>query len=353
MCVIIVKQNNNRLPAEVAKTSASINPHGLGVVWLDTYEITYHKSSEYSVLHTNRPFIAHFRYATVGKVNLENTHPFRCGNHKHEFLMMNGTIRGLGNLEECDTKVLARNLGNIDRHKWKDELSKHPHRFVSVNVRNRTFQIYNRHLFTYKDGVWYSKDNVLQENLVAVYGTLKKGNSNYFAYLMDSKMVGSGVTKDRYPMLIQGLPYLVEKKGVGHNVNVDVFKVSDSVLKDLDKLEGHPNWYVRKQVPIMMDKTGKELMCWIYFNPKQIKDGDVFHKSFNPQVKSIYSRKPSFSSYVIQPDIEFEQDEFDLERESPICIDCYHDLEHDGFANYYCQSCGAWFAEDEVGTFLP
>ncbi len=143
MCLIIVKQKNNRLPSGVAKTSGFINPHGLGVVWLDTFEITYHKSSEYSVLETDRPFIAHFRYATVGKIGLDNTHPFRCGVQKHEYLMMNGTIQGLGCKDHCDTKVLAQRLGSVQRHLWKDELAKHDVRFVSINVRNRTFQIYN------------------------------------------------------------------------------------------------------------------------------------------------------------------------------------------------------------------
>jgi len=79
MCVIIIKQKDNVMSKEIAKTSARINPHGLGIVWLDTFETTYHKSNEYNLLITERPFIAHFRYATVGKVGLSNTHPFRCG----------------------------------------------------------------------------------------------------------------------------------------------------------------------------------------------------------------------------------------------------------------------------------
>ena len=77
---------------EILKNSARINPHGLGIVWLDTYKVSYHNSKEYNLLKTDRPFIAHFRYATVGAVNRENTHPFVCGNNSDELLMMNGTI---------------------------------------------------------------------------------------------------------------------------------------------------------------------------------------------------------------------------------------------------------------------
>ena len=119
MCVIIIKQKNNVMPSDVAKSSAKINPHGLGIVWLDTFEVTYHKSSEYKLLLTDRPFIAHFRYATVGKVGISNTHPFVCGSNKDELLMMNGTIKGMGNHEMCDSKELAISLGDVNRKGWK------------------------------------------------------------------------------------------------------------------------------------------------------------------------------------------------------------------------------------------
>ena len=85
MCVIIVKQSKDKKVSRgVLKTSSKVNPHGLGVVWLDTFEVSYHKSKDYKVLDVDRPYIAHFRYATVGKVNRANTHPFVCGNNADE-----------------------------------------------------------------------------------------------------------------------------------------------------------------------------------------------------------------------------------------------------------------------------
>ena len=278
MCVIIIKQKEQMMSREIAKTSARINPHGLGIIWLDTYEVTYHKSKDYGVLLTDRPFIAHFRYATVGAINRENTHPFVCGIQKDEYLMMNGTIKGLGNAQMCDSRVLANQLGLRPRHTWKEEIEQFDCRFVTVNVRNRSFQMYNRADWHYKDGIWYSKANVLQENIIAVYGTLKKGYSNYHSYLTSSKFVGSGETKDRYPLLIQGLPYMVEQKGLGHNVEVDVFKVSDNTLRNLDALEGHPKWYIRKEIPILIN--GKIINCWVYFNPKKITEDTKMHETY-------------------------------------------------------------------------
>ena len=278
MCIIIVKQKEQEMSREIVKTSARLNPHGLGIVWLDTYEVSYHRSQDYGILLTDRPFIAHFRYATVGAIGRDNMHPFVCGVQKDELLMMNGTIKGLGNAKTCDTKILANQLGLRPRQTWKSELEQFDCRFVTINKRNRTFQMYNKSDWHFRDGIWYSKPNVLQDNLVAVYGTLKKGYSNYHRHLSSAKFVGSGVTKNKYPLLIQGLPYMVDQKGEGHNVEVDIFKVSDATLGSLDMLEGHPRWYVRKETPIITG--GRTLTCWLYFNPKEVHAHSQMHKTY-------------------------------------------------------------------------
>jgi gamma-glutamylaminecyclotransferase len=352
MCVIIIKQKNNVMSKEIAKTSAKINPHGLGIVWLDTFEVTYHKSKEYNKLITKRPFIAHFRYATVGKVGLSNTHPFVCGRQTDELLMQNGTINGLGTADECDSKVLAKNIGSIPRENWKKTLEQYDSRFVSINTRTRSFQIYNRNLYTYRDGIWYSKANVLQDNLIAVYGTLKKGYGNYYSYLTNAKHLGRGKTQYKYPLLVEGLPYMVDEKGIGHNVVVDVFKVSDVELKKIDRLEGHPRWYKRKQIPITL--KNRTLNCWVYFNPKNTTNKE-YHKSFerasklDPQAFTFADVDITYDNKVLHEaiDIGWDDDNFPSDKTSK-CIECLGDLEHDGWANYYCSSCGGWFTEDDI-----
>ena len=362
MCVIIIKQKGNVMSKEVAKTSARINPHGLGIVWLDTFEVEYHKSSEYNRLITERPFIAHFRYATIGAINKANTHPFVCGANKDELLMMNGTIRGLGDANMCDSKALAINLGRIPRNEWKQELEQYDSRFVSINTRTRTFQIYNRHLYTMRNGIWYSKDNVLQENLVAVYGTLKKGYNNYYSYLTSSKFIGSGKTLNKYPLLIDGLPYMVHHVGMGHNVEVDVFKVSDTTLKNLDALEGHPRWYERKEIYIKMS-NGRLLKCWVYFNPKEVKLTDKLHSTYVQNRIKHRGYKQWFKTEKEEEQvddiidtrdcnqIDLFDNEFDIEA-VPTCVECYNDLEFDTFSNYYCSGCGAWYTETEARRLL-
>lgn len=369
MCVIIIKQEGKQLPKDVAKNSARINPHGLGIVWLDNFDVSYHKSSNYKILNTNRPFIAHFRYATVGVIGKSNTHPFVCGNKSDEYLMMNGTIKGLGDHKDCDSKILARGLGDVPRHKWKSELAKHECRFVTVNVRNRTYQVYNKELWTVRDGIWYSKSNVIEDNLVAVYGTLKKGYHNYWSYLAGANHLGKGETLNRYPLIINGLPYLIDNAGQGHFVEVDVFSVSDTKLAELDRLEGHPNWYQRRQTWVILN--GKNVYCWIYFNIREkVKDDSVLHKSYVQNyaphknwreyewVKPVYKAykketntfiKEDYSAWI-EPQTE-DIEEFDVKNEKPMCIECYHDLEHDAFSNYHCSGCNAWFTETEVEAF--
>lgn len=382
MCVIIIKQKGMQLPKDVAKKSAVINPDGLGIIWLDTFEVSYHKSGEYKKLYTDRPFIAHFRYATIGAIGKSNTHPFKCGQNENEWLMMNGTIKELGDNITCDTKVLAQNLGKFARHTWKKELDKYECRFVTINTRNKTFQVYNKDLWTIKEGIWYSKDNILDDNLVAVYGTLKKGYHNYWAYLNNSKHLGKGETLNKYPLIINGLPYLIDEVDKGHKVEVDVFAVSNTKLKELDTLEGHPNWYQRRQIPISV--KGKIVTCWVYFNIRERASNDsVLHKKYtqnykpfkkwweyeqiSPKTKPII--KDNYKGWKpIQRSLYFEdfysveefdyypretQEEFNIIDEKPICAECFHDLEHDAFSNYHCCGCNGWFTESEVIKFRP
>lgn len=361
MCIIIVKKKGLKVSTDVLETSARINPHGLGIVWLDNYSVSYHKSAEYKLLNTDRPFIAHFRYATVGEVGRSNTHPFVCGSNSKELLMMNGTVKGLGNKKDCDSKILAQSLGKVPRHLWKSELEQHDCRFVTLNTRNKSYQMYNRNDWHYKDGIWYSKDNVLETNYVAVYGTLKKGYSNYWNYLSGaSSFVGSGTTKDKYPLVIKGLPYLIKNKGVGHNVSVDVFRVTDKNLKKLDQLEGHPNWYRRELVPIKIEN--KLVTAWIYFNIRETAEGEKHHESYiqkrvtnfgsykpaqSKKIKSetLFNNKSNFSFFS---ELDHEEDEFDVENETPMCVSCYNDLQFDGFAHYYCNQCSTWHSELDV-----
>lgn len=335
MCVIIVKDNKKKINQDILKSSSRLNPDGLGVVWLDDYSVEYFKSYRYKVLNTTRPFIAHFRYATKGKVSLENTHPFVCGENCDELLMMNGTIPELGNDKVCDTKVLAEILGTLPRHTWKAELEKHICRFVTINIKRKTYEIYNRDMWIEHEDVLYSKGNVIQTNYVAVYGTLKLNNSNYYRYLNDSLFIGSGTTKDKYPLVIKGLPFLINEKGMGHNVCVDVFKVSDDTLMRLDLLEGHPNWYQRKKIPIQVDSH--TISCWVYFNKREPYKNEFFHKTYT-QPKAQY-----FTPLYTKPaPVMTASNDIIFNKECESCLEWF-DTENENVE--ICDTCNKWLQE--------
>lgn len=328
MCLIIIKELGKTIPEGVLEVASYDNRDGMGVMWLDTFIPTYHESSEYKILEeTDRPFIVHFRYATVGKVGLSNVHPFRCGANKEEFLMMNGTISNLGNTIMCDSKVLANNLGNVPRHKWRKNLSKHRCRFVTINTRTRTYEIYNKELWTQSDGVWYSKGEYVDMHYVAVYGTLKLGGWND-SLLKWSTYMGLGKTLGKYPLVVGGIPKLIDNKRVGHNIDVEVYSVDSYTMHDLDTLEGHPYVYKRRKVRIVMS-DGSHKNCWIYFYQNhELKDTDVLVSTY------VVEKRMSWG-------MDYEKDVV-MTKEQVMCPKCYADVGSDGFDSVYCFNCDEW-----------
>lgn len=76
------------------------------------------------------------------------------------------------------------------------------------------------------------------KNLVSVYGSLRKGMSNYKHYLEDSVYKGTFTTEPEYTMY--SLDYFPGLKANGnHSVVMEVYEVSDNVLESLNQLEGY------------------------------------------------------------------------------------------------------------------
>ena len=99
-----------------------------------------------------------------------------------------------------------------------------------------------------------------------VYGTLKRWGSNH-RVLQETKaeFVADAQTVNKYPLRIDGLPYLYDEPGVGHNVKGELFALPDWKRIDrLDLLEGHPRFYVRKLIEVT-DMAGNVLQAHTYF----------------------------------------------------------------------------------------
>ena len=107
--------------------------------------------------------------------------------------------------------------------------------------------------------------------IVFVYGSLKKGKKLHF-YLKKAKFLGKATTCDKYPMIISKsgwYPYLIDKKGIGYKIKGEVYKVSPTLLKILDRIEEVPFYYYRKQIPVCLNR--KTIKAWVYFVKKKPK----------------------------------------------------------------------------------
>jgi len=113
-----------------------------------------------------------------------------------------------------------------------------------------------------------------QNVLLFVYGTLMSGFGNN-VLLRDQKLIGSGETVNDYTMYASGIPFVSDEKETS-KIKGELWEVHPSRMPSLDGLEGHPDWYQRKLVPITVD--GEEFQAWLYFNTDNrgnlIEDGD-------------------------------------------------------------------------------
>lgn len=102
---------------------------------------------------------------------------------------------------------------------------------------------------------------MINNELVFVYGTLKFGYSNS-SFLTNAKIIGRGITKDKFSLYVGSLPYLTSE--MIHQVKGEVYEVSKQRLAYLDSLEGHPNFYKRWKIKIKLENN-KTVTCWTYF----------------------------------------------------------------------------------------
>jgi len=108
---------------------------------------------------------------------------------------------------------------------------------------------------------------VFGENKVFVYGTLKRGFGNHH-FLMGSRFIGTGHTVEKFAMHTEGgIPFVVENEPVSY-IYGELYSVDNSVLDNLDRLEGHPTWYRRQEIEIHLDGgTNPTVKAWMYFIP--------------------------------------------------------------------------------------
>ncbi|MEW2919410.1 flavoprotein [Ruegeria sp. ANG10] len=129
--------------------------------------------------------------------------------------------------------------------------------------------------------------------LYFTYGSLKKGFPNHDAHaeVLDD-FVGEAITRQRMPLIVPHEPFcdnpncgflhrmatLIDQKGRGKAVRGEVYRVSSTGMKELDKLEGYhgpnspENVYVRKRINVLIDGVKKPAYTYVIAHPTKYLD---------------------------------------------------------------------------------
>lgn len=131
MCVIVMQPAGAELSGNKFRNCWSRNPDGGGFSYIgEDQKLTVHKGffemkqmlEEYRAArerNPNSPFLLHFRIATVGPVDSENTHPFWV---RDDLVMChNGTINGFGDNTRSDSYDFAQTVLASLPDGWEDD----------------------------------------------------------------------------------------------------------------------------------------------------------------------------------------------------------------------------------------
>ena len=117
-----------------------------------------------------------------------------------------------------------------------------------------------------------------------VYGTLMRGQINH-ELLAGAEFVGEGVTSKAFGFYagpdrgadaheLPQIPYAYEKPASGDvpvQVQGEVWAVDAATLAALDQLEGHPDWYQRKSMRVLISE--KDIEAFMYIIPEKAPEG--------------------------------------------------------------------------------
>lgn len=99
-----------------------------------------------------------------------------------------------------------------------------------------------------------------------VYGTLKRGGEYEWVMLKaGGRYLGRAQLTTPYPLILDRYPCLLDEPGKGFKVTGEVYQVEQSSgWQHLDWLEGHPQEYLRRKEPVLLE-NGCATLAWTYF----------------------------------------------------------------------------------------
>lgn len=120
-------------------------------------------------------------------------------------------------------------------------------------------------------------------HLIFAYGTLKRDYSN--SRVFDGgrgEFVAAGVTEDKFVMTTGGFPRVYKPAsplplwaiGQAAPIRGDLWRASDEALASCDRIEGHPDWYKREEVVVLLDGD-TSAKAWLYIMPAKEATGEL------------------------------------------------------------------------------
>ncbi|WP_298851182.1 flavoprotein [uncultured Ruegeria sp.] len=130
--------------------------------------------------------------------------------------------------------------------------------------------------------------------LYFTYGSLKQGFPNHDAHnTVLNDFVGTARTRQPMPLIVPKEPFcdnpnckflhrmatLVDQQGMGKQVSGEVYRVTESGLHELDRLEGYhgpgspENVYIRKKINVVVDGVMKPAYAYVIADPAKYLQG--------------------------------------------------------------------------------
>ena len=201
MCLLLFKPADKIVPDKHLVVADRNNPHGCGIAVAMGDRIIIEKAPSWGAeeiikllnKYEGHPVIVHFRYATHGSKNVENTHPFRLNDDW--VAAHNGVISNVKTLDdESDTRAFLRlNVIPMLENKWKltdaDVLKLLAQEMGTSNKmtfmdKEGNIAIANESQGHWKEGIWYSNGGY---NTCNYYGYADDYDYDYEQAYWDSK----------------------------------------------------------------------------------------------------------------------------------------------------------------------
>ena len=279
MCWIMVKKPQNPVPFDFIDEAQKRNKDGYGVSWIKDGAISTFKTLDYPefIAHIRTIqdclMVVHLRYTSAGTTCADNIHPFPVPTG---VMFHNGTISNLKTTvgTDSDTNILAQLITETKFEKISDIkplllaiTGTSYNKLVFLN-KDGTVDIINPELgITDENGNWYSNSYHIKEQTfnVFVYGTLKTGYSNSFYYMSDAEYIDDAKSLKKLAMVGKDMPfpYVLGESEHGHNIQGELYEVTASTLSRLDRLEGHPTHYNRKEMDFVTT-DGEVIKALVY-----------------------------------------------------------------------------------------